>query len=225
MLSLVVDTALDACQAVVGTPGTVLACERREPARGQAEAIVGMAEAALARAGAGFRDIERIAVVVGPGSFTGVRIGVAAARGIGLVTGCPVVGLSSLEALAASCPSDDAAARVRVAMVDARHEAVFARIFDEALQPLSDARHVRLAELAGDVPDDAVLIGSGAPLAAEIFAAAGRRAGPVMPLAAPEPDALVALALAADVDTSPPRPAYLKAPDAKPARSLVGRAS
>ena len=216
---LVLDTALGACQAVVGSSGGVAACARLTPATAQSEAIVRLAEQALEEAGLAYRDIGRIGVVVGPGSFTGLRVGVAAARALALVIGCPAVGLSSLEALAASVPAAEAGPCV--AAVDARHGAVYAQRFGPSLAPLAPAAHVPVEALVREIEDGAGLVGSGAPALAEALTANGRVPGEIAPLAAPDPEALLRLVLAAAPPFSPPRPAYLKAPDAKPARSLV----
>jgi tRNA threonylcarbamoyladenosine biosynthesis protein TsaB len=217
---LVLDTALDACQAVVGSAAGVIAHERLTPSTGQSEAIVALADRALDAAGLTYSDIDRIGVVVGPGSFTGLRVGVAAARGLSLVIGCPVVGISSLVALAASVPACEAGPCA--AAVDARHGAVYAQLFEPGLVPVGEAAHVPIETFAALLPAGAALAGSGAPLIAEAIGRDGGAPGPVAPLGAPEPAALVRLALAARPPFAPARPAYLKAPDAKPAASLVG---
>lgn len=221
---LVLDTALNACQAVVGTADGRLAVERCEPAQGRAEAIVSLADKALASAGVDYQSLSRIAVTVGPGSFTGLRIGVAAARGLGLVTGCPVVGLSSLAALAASV-LDAEPDLPRVALVDARHDAAYGQVFAPDLEPISPARHASLDDFAREIPDGALLIGSGALPAAGHLEAIGRRPGRIEPLDAPSADAILRLAVAAVPPFPPPRPLYLKAPDARPAQPLLGRGS
>jgi len=218
---LVLDTALGACQAVVGTTDGVVACVRLTPSVGQSEAIVRLAEEALTEAGIGARDLDRIGVVVGPGSFTGLRVGVAAARALALVAGCPALGLSSLAALATSLP--ETWDNPSVAAIDARHGAVYAQRFAPGRSPRFPASHIAVAALVAELEDGVVLVGSGAPALAEALAERGARPGAVDPLAAPDPEALLALALAAEPPFNPPRPAYLKAPDAKPARSLVER--
>ncbi|WP_420393593.1 tRNA (adenosine(37)-N6)-threonylcarbamoyltransferase complex dimerization subunit type 1 TsaB [Acuticoccus sp.] len=130
-LVLVVDTALGTCQAaVVRDDGTVLA-RRATPARGDAEAIVEHAAAALAHAGAAYADVSRVAVSTGPGSFTGVRVGVAFAKGVAFALGVPAVGVTTLEVLAAAADPPVLAA------IDARHGAVFARLDQgEGREPL-----------------------------------------------------------------------------------------
>lgn len=217
---LVLDTALDACQAVVGNADGVIAHERLTPSTGQSEAIVALADRALSAAGLTYSDIARIGVVVGPGSFTGLRVGVAAARALSLVIGCPVVGISSLIALAASVPA--CAGGPSAAAIDARHGAVYAQRFELGLVPAGEAAHVQIETFAASLPTGAALAGSGAELVAEAMVQAGRVPGPVDPLGAPDAAALVTLTLAAEPPFAPARPAYLKAPDAKPAASLVG---
>lgn len=217
---LVLDTALDACQAVVGSAAGVAAHERLVPSTGQSEAIVALADRALDAAGLSYSDLSRIGVVVGPGSFTGLRVGVAAARALSLVIGCPVVGISSLVALAASVPA--CAGGPSVAAIDARHAAVYAQRFGAGIVAAGEPAHVAIEALAAELPAGVALAGSGAAPVAEAMANAGRAPGAVDPIGAPDAAALVRLTLSATPPFAPARPAYLKAPDAKPAASLVG---
>src|SRR6202049_2571874 len=102
MRILAIDTALEACAAgVIEMPDRVLAQESLAMARGHAEALMPLLARVMDQAGIGFDALDRIAVTVGPGSFTGLRVGIAAARGIALATGKPAVGVSTLAALAA----------------------------------------------------------------------------------------------------------------------------
>src|ERR1700710_1431126 len=102
MRLLAIDTALAACAAAVcDTESGILAIESEPMARGHAEAIMPMIARVMAKAQIGFDKLDRIAVTVGPGSFTGLRVGVSAARGIALASGKPAIGLSTLAALAA----------------------------------------------------------------------------------------------------------------------------
>ena len=95
---LAFDTSAAHCAAAVVRDGVALA-ERHEPMqRGQAERLMPMLEEVLAEAGATWRDLDLIAVGAGPGSFTGVRIAVAAARGLSLALGVPALGVSMFEA-------------------------------------------------------------------------------------------------------------------------------
>src|SRR6266705_7028939 len=102
MLVLAIDTALDACAAgVLDTDaGKLIARESQAMKRGHAEALMPLIARVMKESGLPFAALDRIAVTVGPGSFTGLRVGVAAARGIGLAAGKPVVGLTTLAAMA-----------------------------------------------------------------------------------------------------------------------------
>lgn len=100
MIVLAIDTALDACSLAVAWGGAVRASLSETMTRGQAERIAPMAREACAAAGVGFDGIDRIAVSVGPGSFTGVRVGLAFARGLAVALHRPCIGVSTLEALA-----------------------------------------------------------------------------------------------------------------------------
>lgn len=169
----------------------------------------------------GFGGIDRIGVTVGPGSFTGLRVGLAFALGLGAALDRPVIGVSTLDALAASAPIGGLVA----AVIDARRGQVYARLFRdgaplgeaEAL-PLETARD-RILTAAGDARS--TLIGSGAALLAETFPELAGAA--LHPLPAPTPEAVAALTLAADPATSPPQPLYLRAPDATPPSRLPGQ--
>ena len=209
MRVLVLDTALGACQAGLFDGETLLATLERPMEQGGMERIAGLTRDLMKQAGIGFDAIDRIGVTTGPGSFTGLRVGLAFAQGLGAALSRPVVGLSSLDALAASTEASGAV----MAAIDARRGQVYARVFrdGEPLGPpealsLSDAR--ARAETLGP---GLRLIGSGGPLLAE-----GLEGAEVLALAAPTLAALAGLTRAADAEAAPPRPLYLRAPDATP---------
>ncbi|MBY6264738.1 tRNA (adenosine(37)-N6)-threonylcarbamoyltransferase complex dimerization subunit type 1 TsaB [Azospirillum sp. 412522] len=113
---------------------------RRSPpmARGQAEVLVPLAQEVLAEAGIGFADLDRIAVTVGPGAFTGLRIALAAARGIAVAQGLPVVGVTSFDAIAHGVPAAERAGRFLLVAVDSRRAEPFLQLYDAALAPVGD---------------------------------------------------------------------------------------
>jgi tRNA threonylcarbamoyladenosine biosynthesis protein TsaB len=219
MRLLVIDTALGACTAAVFEDDRALAVRFEPMTKGHQERIGGLVRDVVAEAGDGFDSLDRIGVTVGPGSFTGLRVGLAFAQGLGAALGRPVVGISALDALAASL--EDATGPI-AALIDARRGQVYARLFsdgapfgqDEALS-LGDAAQ-RIAELSPNV----VLVGNGAAVLADAF--------PDLKFAlrddrvAPSPEALARLSAAADPATHPPRPLYLRAPDATPPTRLPG---
>jgi len=114
MIVLALDTALDACSVAIVRGDTVLADLSERMHRGQAERLAPMAREATAAAGVGFSELDRVAVTTGPGSFTGVRVGLSFARALALALGKPCVGVSTLEALA----SQDGEEGLRAALIE-----------------------------------------------------------------------------------------------------------
>src|ERR1022692_5189393 len=126
MLILAIDTALDACAACVldTDAAKVIAQESQAMKRGHAEALMPLIARVIRQAGIAFAALDRIAVTTGPGSFTGLRVGLSAARGIALAANKPVVGLSTLAAHAARVVARNAGRPV-ISAVDARHDHVY----------------------------------------------------------------------------------------------------
>src|ERR1700730_13774122 len=118
MRLLAIDTALAACSAAVfdTQQGRVIASASLPMLRGHAEALMPLIRRIMDEAGTAFRDLDRVVVTTGPGSFTGLRVGIAAARGIALAINKPAVGLSTLSAYAAPYLADDDSAPVVVAI-------------------------------------------------------------------------------------------------------------
>ncbi len=216
MRLLVLDTALGACTAAVFEDMRPLAVRDVAMTVGHQERLAGLTRDVMAEAGGGFESVDRIGVTVGPGSFTGLRVGLAFAQGLGAALDRPVVGLSVLDALAASVASDGTVA----ALIDARRGQVYARLFHEGEaqtppEALSlDEAAARLSAVEGPL----ALVGTGAALLS-----AARPDADVRSLAAPTPAALARLTLAADPVSAPPRPLYLRAPDATPPTRLPGQ--
>ena len=220
MRLLVIDTALGACTAAVFQDGRPLAVRFEPMTKGHQERLGGLVRDVMAQAGDGFDSLDRIGVTVGPGSFTGLRVGLAFAQGLGAALDRPVVGISALDALAASL--EEATGPV-AALIDARRGQVYARLFtsgaalgpDEALSLEEAARRV------ADTGPDVALVGNGAAVLAEAFS--DLKFANIDDRVAPSPEALARLAAAADPATHPPRPLYLRAPDATPPSRLPGQ--
>lgn len=221
MLTLALDTAFDRTQVAV-TDGRRVASwlvERME--RGHAERLIPMIEAALKEAGVAAADLGRIAVDVGPGSFTGIRIAVAAGRGLALALGVPAVGVTSLEAIAASL--GEPAPGPVLTVIDARRGELYAGLYGpkgEVVEPPFAADAEAVWQRAGERA--AVIAGSGSAILAHHLATTGRRLPPVDPATAPDPLAIARLGAAADPDAAPARPIYLRPADAKPQLPLPG---
>jgi tRNA threonylcarbamoyladenosine biosynthesis protein TsaB len=218
MRVLAIDTALAACStAVLDTvSGSIVAGESLPMLRGHAEALMPLIARVMQRAELAFTAIDRVAVTVGPGSFTGLRVGISAARGIALAADRPAVGVSTLAAYAAPHLAEDKTVNV-IAAIDARHEHVYLQVFGP------NGRIVvapRLATLG-----DAVRAACIAPC--RVVGSAAQAVVDRMPKGAPTPLGLDARD-APDIDwvarmgavmpegQSPPKPLYLRAPDAQP---------
>ena len=174
----------------------------------------------VAEAGGGFESLDRIGVTVGPGSFTGLRVGLAFAQGLGAALDRPVVGVSTLDALAASLDAED---RPVAALVDARRGQVYARMFANGA-PLAQAEALSLehaAERIGELGSSVSLVGNGAAVLIDAFPdlAFARRDDRI----APSPEALARLTAEGSPPAHPPRPLYLRAPDAAPPSRLPGQ--
>ena len=210
MKVLVIDTALDACTAAVFDDGLALGARTEIMARGHSERLGGFVRDAVADAG-GFEGLERIGVTVGPGSFTGLRVGLAFAQGLGAALDLPVVGVSTLAALARSA---DGGEGVTAAVIDARRGQVYVQMFRSG-RPVSEPEALSIetatARLAGAGWH---IVGSGSGLVG----------GEVAALTTPTPEALAALTSMLDPAGNPPRPLYLRAPDATPPTRLPGQA-
>jgi tRNA threonylcarbamoyl adenosine modification protein YeaZ len=218
MRILAIDTALEACSAaVLDTERADGAAQESLPmVRGHAEALIPLIARVMDRARITFSDIDRIAVTTGPGSFTGLRVGIAAARGFALATGKPAVGLSTLAAYAAPLIAADDTLPV-VAVIDARHDHVYMQAFGPGGRTLVTARVVPLREALRFAATGAPrLIGTGAKLLAAAWPPAERPPSSVDPLGAPDIDWVARLGAAAAETGSPPKPLYLRAPDAQP---------
>jgi tRNA threonylcarbamoyl adenosine modification protein YeaZ len=130
MLILAIDTALDACAAAVldTSAGGVIASESQAMKRGHAEALMPLIARVMKASGVAFAALDRIAATTGPGSFTGLRVGLSAARGIALAAGKPVVGVTTLTAFAAPIVSENAEPHPVLAAIDARHDHVYFQV-------------------------------------------------------------------------------------------------
>lgn len=211
MRVLVIDTALDACTAAVFEDGHALGVRTELMVRGHSERLGGFARDAVAEAGGGFEALERIGVTVGPGSFTGLRVGLAFAQGLGAALGLPVVGVSTLEALARSADRGQGAT---AAVIDARRGQVYLQTFRDGVS-VEEAEARSIEDATAKLADGGWRItGSGAALVG----------GAPETATTPDPAALAALTAAHDPATHPPTPLYLRAPDATPPTRLPGQA-
>ena len=146
MLILALDTSMAACSVCVydTDKSLVIGANRRFMDRGQAEALAPMVQETIKIAGVGFADLRRIAVTIGPGTFTGVRIGLAMARGLGVSLSIPIIGINSLAAIAAN---EKFNGRSIVVAADARMDEIYFAAFDRAGHELSPPAVLPLGEV------------------------------------------------------------------------------
>lgn len=215
MRLLAIDTAAAACSAAVWDHGASV--EHVVPmARGHAEALLPMVQDVMRLAGCGFADLDAVAVSVGPGAFTGLRVGLAAARGIALAAGVPCFGVSTLEAIAAAVDWQAAAGRTLLVALDTKRGDYYTQVFQDgrSLAPPAIASADGCLGIAAAAGKGVLLAGD----CCEDLAAAFGRSGievevPALP---PHPTAgrVAALAagrwLAGERPCAPPSPVYLR---------------
>ena len=217
MRVLAIDTALAACSVAVfdSDANRLLANQSLPMTRGHAEALMPLVEQVMAEAGTDFTGIDRIAVTTGPGSFTGLRVGIAAARGIALAAEKPAVGITTLLAYAA--PYQTEGRFPVVAAIDARHDHVYFQVFAPGGHPPSEPRLASLDEAAeAAVATPTRLVGSAAQTVAAALSENGAAPVSVEPRLAPDIAWVARLGALSAKDASPPVPQYLRAPDAQP---------
>ncbi len=223
---LALDTTLSACSAALVRDGAPLAHRFEVIGRGHAERLMPMIDAVMRDAGCGYDAVDAVAVTLGPGTFTGVRIGLAAARGLALALDRPLLGISTLEAVAIDLllRRPDLAARPVTVVHDARRGEVYMQSFRAAaldpfprLEPLDEAAAWPIADAGNKIADGAVVIGTGTGL---VQGATEGGVSDASSLHSGHPDALaVARIAAARVGEGVPctaiRPIYLRPPDAR----------
>lgn len=225
-LTLAFDTSADVCAAGLFRDGVPLATASRAMMRGHAEALVPLVLSVCAEAGEPVSACEQIGVTVGPGSFTGVRTGLAAARGFAAATGAQAVGVSSLEAAAYAVRDVFPDVQRLVVLLETRRSDYFAQIFHPDGAPRDEAAVLETSAISAMLAAGDVLTGN----AVDRFmgeAASGPHAVPGSVRRAPGPGAVdlgsVAALVAKACEPSPNQkvveqslaPLYLRAPEAK----------
>lgn len=218
MLILAIDTALDACAAAVLDTGAgkLIAQESQAMKRGHAEALMPLIARVMKASGVAFTALDRIAATTGPGSFTGLRVGLSAARGIALAANKPVVGVTTLTAFAAPIVSENGEHPV-IAAIDARHDHVYFQVVAGDGSPLIKAKVAPIAEALEAARFGAPhLVGNAAKILADRWPADAPPPFKVDPSPAPDIAWVAWLGAAVNPESAPARPYYLRAPDAKP---------
>ena len=219
MLILALDTSMAACSVCVydADKSLVIGANQQFMDRGQAEALAPMVQETMKLAGVGFVDLNRIAVTTGPGTFTGVRIGLAMARGLGVALNIPITGINSLAAIAAN---ETETKLPIVVAADARAGEIYFASYDQAGLEVMAPVVVALAEANKFMLSHPVkMLGTAADLLLNkmddhrhVRSDAGD-----LPIA----EKFVRLAATMPAPTLPPEPLYLRAPDVKPQAAKI----
>lgn len=214
MLILAFDTTVAACSVALWRDGETLARARSVMDQGQAEALMPMIEDVMRQSGLAYAALDRIAVTVGPGSFTGVRVGLAAARGLGLAAGKPVIGIMTTEALAHAVPVGErkpADARI-LSAVDTKRGDIYAHIFDTHLAELAAPHVLTPAQVKDAVgTSTVVVVGDASAIAVSVL---GPHATLSSADALPDPAVIAQYAATRQPTAAGPLPVYVRPPDA-----------
>ena len=212
---LALDCAGAACSAAVWCDGALSAARHAVMARGQSERLVPMVETVMAESGLGYEALDAIAVTCGPGGFTGVRIGLATARGLALASGRPLLGFSNFAVLAAAVSEPERSGRALAVTIDAKRADLYVEARDAAGTVLLEATALLPEDLDAGLPDGPLLLaGDAAETARAALEASGREVA--VAGNAHHADAAVLARLAAGVEpdgSHAPRPIYLRPPD------------
>lgn len=217
MLVLAIDTAFERCCVGLYDSSSQTLLARREPiiGKGHAERLMALVVETLDEVDVGYGDVERIAVTIGPGSFTGLRVGVSATRGWALALGVPAVGVSTLEGMAASLPPSERDGKDVLTVLDAKRGEVYAALFDRDGLPVRQPTALTpdaLVSFVGDRSSPLVIAGTGAAIAAR--ALAERSPGIATQEAYVDVASLAELGASRD-PAGAPSPLYLRGADAK----------
>lgn len=222
MQVLALDAATNACSAALWRDGAIVARRFEAMVRGHAEVLMPIVQAVAGEAGIAANAVDLFAVTVGPGAFTGIRIGLAAARGMALAAGRPCLGVTTMAAVAEAVPEAERQRAPLLVALETKRADVYAQFFAPDLTPFAEARALPVGELvatAHTLGRHFVLVGDAAARVAGPLAEAGlaldHSGTPGVP------DAAVVAAIAArrwqalgrPAMLEPPRPLYLRAPD------------
>ncbi len=218
---LALDTSMGACSAALitrdGNARRVFA-RAEKMARGHAEALMPMVADIMGESRTAFSALDRIAATTGPGSFTGVRIAISAARGLALVTAAKLFGIDSLTVMAREAHDLGVTAGAPFAVaVDARRGMLYLGLYDDASRRRDGPLLIAPEDAANLLPGDLrTAVGSGAERLAEAASARGLRVAAQLDNLEPNAAALAALAEESGETVSSLRPLYLRPPDARP---------
>jgi tRNA threonylcarbamoyladenosine biosynthesis protein TsaB len=218
---LAFDTCFDSCSVAAGRQLRSLipsiAYTSEPMVTGHVERLMPMIESVMAQAGMSFSELDRIAIASGPGTFTGARIAVSAARALSLATGAAIVSITSLELMAMNPAASLRGARTIVVATDARRGEVYFQQFDaRSLAPIAPPRVYSIADAVAALRVGlTVIAGSGAEAITSVARPAGHDVTAILPSLVPEAIDMLFVSAERPV-TANAVPLYLRPPDAKP---------
>lgn len=219
MRVLAIDTALTNCAAAVLDDSAASACLARcseEIGRGHAEKLMGMISEVMDESKTAFVDLDRVVVTTGPGSFTGLRVGLSVARGFGLVLKIPVVGVTGLSAIAMSVADGLENAPILVA-IDGKGDEVYCQEYFSDGTPFDRAGVRTLSDLSCSLSENIRFAGSAAHRIAEVVGHGKDRI--LSDQAYPDITEIARLGIKSDPKEAMAVPLYLRPPDATPQKS------
>ena len=229
-LVLAIETAGSACSAAAAAGTTVLAAERCPLRHGHAEALLPMIDRVMRRAGVAAAAIDIVATSVGPGGFTGIRTGLAAAQGIGLAVGARLFGVTGFAAVAAMLaplfPTGEDGARALLVALDSRRDDLYVQLFSAEGDPMARPQAVlpeRLPEYLAPLVGTRPLLVAGDAAEAAATALFGRAELRVAVGSAPDAEGVLAAASRlwrAGIRATGAQPLYLRPPDTSLPRPL-----
>ncbi len=225
---LAIDTGQAACSVALWRDGTIVAYRLKAMPKGHAEALVPMIEEVQAETGFTFEGLDAFAVTVGPGTFTGLRVGLATARGLAVAADKPLVGVTTLEAIAWPARQEASEGTAIAAAFDARRNEIYLQCFTSEGEGITEPALVSLDEVVARVPDQPLLcMGTGADLLRDRLQGHGHDVGLATASALPDARAVAEIAAHRPADKDHlPSPLYLRAPDAKlPSKPLTASRS
>lgn len=223
MAFLTIDTSSTFCAVHLRGDDERIYQKSEEIGRGHAEYIIPMIDEALAALDLAYKDISAIGVTVGPGNFTGVRVGLSVARGLGVALKCPVIGVSALEAMGFSISGR------RLVVFDAKRSEVYAELLDSSGDEAHSLGGPQLIDVTLPLPQSwfesspLLLLGNGVSQVIDSFDKKNTKTNIINENSAPNIVDVATIARTRFLEGKsadfPPKPLYLRAPDAKPQTS------
>ncbi len=213
VIILALDTALSACSVGVWHDGAMLASQSVIMPQGHAETLMPMIERVMGAANLNYGQLDRIAVTVGPGSFTGLRVGIATARGLAMATQKPAIGITTTEVFASMVSPHDHSTKNKyqiLSVVDSRRDDAFAQVFDSNEQPLSEILNLTYESFHLRFPGPLMVVGDGAARAIKHL---GNDAILSAASTACDVEVIAKIASTRAIDPRGPLPLYIRAPD------------